>query len=143
MIAITGFLSAYGGILFPTTLLVFLIVSLIAEEPLSKKGGEREKTGGDLEEENRTAAAIVLSALIAVSLARLAQQEDCFVHQFFHPPIVHELENLKDIYNSVDDKHKPEIVPLIFKRVEGYDESKLPADLQEFLGRLRREYPTK
>lgn len=101
------------------------------------------------------ASVVVLAALLAIPW--LIQGSDFFLYKVFAPKyegvrretfeqskafnqgMIQELQDMQFEYAKADDKHKAAMASIILHRAADFDEAKLPTDLRQFIGQLRRE----
>lgn len=87
----------------------------------------------------------------------IIQGQDFFLFKFFAPKyelvrretferskaynqgMIQELEHMRFDYVKADEKHKTALSSIILHRASDYDESKMPSELRQFIGQLRRE----
>lgn len=108
----------------------------------------------------KQAIGIVAAAVLAIlGLTWLAQGNDFFIYRYFAPKyeqtrrqvfeqtrsfnqgMVQELENMQFEYAKAGAKEKDALASVILHRAAGYNlnDPAVPADLREFIERLRRE----
>lgn len=97
---------------------------------------------------------VVLAAVLGITW--LAQGNEFFLRRYFAPKfedvrretfehskafnqgMVQELQNMQFEYLQASEEHKAALASVILHRAADYDESKLPADLRQFINDLKR-----
>lgn len=99
--------------------------------------------------------AVVVALFLILGMTWMFQGNDFFLHKYFDPKIEdvrrdtfehskaytdgfrQELTNMQFEYIKASDEHKQALASVILHQVAEYDESKLPANLQQFVSELR------
>ncbi|MDO8582637.1 MAG: hypothetical protein Q7R63_01455 [bacterium] len=102
-------------------------------------------------------AAFAAFIVLMLGLGWLAQGNDFFMYKFFAPKqeavrrevfeeskafnqgMIQELQNMQFEYMKAGEKEKDALASIILHRAADYDESKMPADLRDFIRDLKRE----
>ena len=100
---------------------------------------------------------VILVIICVLGLGWLIQGNDFFMYKVFAPKyegarrqvfeqtksynqgMIQELQNMQFEYVKADQASKDALASIILHRAADYDENKLPADLRDFIGSLKRE----
>ncbi len=105
----------------------------------------------------KATAAVIGGLILFLGLIWLIQGNDFFMYKYFAPKyeqvrretfeqtksynqgMIQELQNMQFKYVDSDSTGKEALASIILHRAADYDETKLPADLRDFIQKLRNE----